>query len=254
MGKADGYLKIKTRLDNSDVDKDVKDLENKIKKVHTDNVNASNEQRDLQAEIDKYNQLTQKADKYRQQLKMLQKEKKDMFAMNPSLAVSTTPEYSNLNSQIDTMRQKYAEVTKEIDKQSHKIDKVHQKLNKIKVKQEENNAKISEFQAKIERIKMNKVEQGINSVGKSISGTIGKIGRMTLAVLGIRTAINAVRSAISLVAQYNPQIATDISYIKYALAQTVLPVVQKLVSLAYTLLGYINAITSAWFGFNLFAN
>ena len=254
MGKADGYLKIKTRLDNSDVDKDVKDLENKIKKVHTDNVNASNEQRDLQAEIDKYNQLTQKADKYRQQLKMLQKEKKDMFAMNPSLAVSTTPEYSNLNSQIDTMRQKYAEVTKEIDKQSPKIDKVHQKLNKIKVKQEENNAKISEFQAKIERIKMNKVEQGINSVGKSISGTIGKIGRMTLAVLGIRTAINAVRSAISLVAQYNPQIATDISYIKYALAQTVLPVVQKLVSLAYTLLGYINAITSAWFGFNLFAN
>ena len=183
LGKADGYLKIKTRLDNSDVDKDVKDLENKIKKVHTDNVNASNEQRDLQAEIDKYNQLTQKADKYRQQLKMLQKEKKDMFAMNPSLAVSTTPEYSNLNSQIDTMRQKYAEVTKEIDKQSPKIDKVHQKLNKIKVKQEENNAKISEFQAKIERIKMNKVEQGINSVGKSISGTIGTIGRMNLAVL-----------------------------------------------------------------------
>lgn len=254
MGKTDGFLKIKTRLDNSDVDKDVKDLENKIKKLQTDNTKASDEQKTLQAEIDRYNQLTQKADKYKQQLKTLQKEKKDMFAMNPSLAVSTTPEYSNLNSQIDLMRQKYAEATKEIDKQSPKIDKVYQKLDKVKAKQEENNAKISEFKSKVDQIEIKKMEQGINAVGKNITGTIGNIGKMALAIVGVRTAINAVRSAISIVAQYNPQIATDINYIKYALAQTVLPIVQKLVSLAYTLLGYINAITSAWFGFNLFAN
>lgn len=249
----DGYLKIKTKLDNSGIDKDVQTLENKIKKMQTDNEKASTEQSSLQREIDNYEELHQKAEQYRHKIKELKAEKEAMQANNPGLSVSVdTPEFASLKAQITSLEQQYAKATAEIDKQAPKIEKVYSKLDKVKSKQTENNAKISEFKQKIDQIEVSKVEKGINSVGKSIQSSIGKLGKMALAVFGIRTAFNAVRSAVSIVSQYNPQIAADIDYIKYALANTLLPVVQKLVSFAYTLLSYINAITTAWFGINLF--
>lgn len=39
----DGYLKIKTKIDNNEVDKGISELENKIKKLQTDNSNKSQE-------------------------------------------------------------------------------------------------------------------------------------------------------------------------------------------------------------------
>lgn len=250
---ADGYLKIKTKLDNSGMDKDIQALENKIKKLQTENSRASEEENSLQKEIDYYEELHQKADAYRQKLKELKAEKEAMQASNPALAVSVdTPEFANLKTKISELEQQYAKTTTEIDKQAPKIEKVYSKLNKVKSKQIENNAKITEFKQKIDKIQVDKVEKGINSVGKSIQDSIGRLGKMAIAVFGIRTAFNAVRSAVSTLSQYNPQLAADIDYIKYALANTLFPVVQKLVSLAYTLLSYINAITTAWFGINLF--
>ena len=47
----DGYLKIKTKIDNSGIDKDVSELENKIKKLQKENTNKSNERSSLQNEI-----------------------------------------------------------------------------------------------------------------------------------------------------------------------------------------------------------
>lgn len=75
-----------------------------------------------------------------------------------------------------------------------------------------------------------------------------------MAVFGIRTAFNAVRSAMSMVQQYNPQIAADFEYMRYCIANLLMPVIQGLVKLLYTVLSYINAIASAWFGINLFGN
>ena len=40
----DGYLKIKTKIDNKDVDKGITELENKIKKLQEDNSKSSTEQ------------------------------------------------------------------------------------------------------------------------------------------------------------------------------------------------------------------
>ena len=251
----DGYLKIKTKIDNKDVDKGVAELENKIKKLQTDNSELSKEENGLQKEIDNYEKLTQKADEYQQKIKELKSEKDAMFTANPSLAVTyDTPEYANIKSQIEAIKQKYAEATSEIDKQAPKIDKVYEKLSKVKAKQAENNAKISQFKQKIDQININRIQGDLNSVGKSIQSQISKIGKMALAVFGIRTAFNAVRMAVSTLSQYYPDISANINYIRYALASMLLPVIQKLISLAYTLLSYINAITSAWFGINLFSN
>lgn len=75
-----------------------------------------------------------------------------------------------------------------------------------------------------------------------------------MAVIGIRTAWNAVRSAVNMVKQYNSQVSTDFEYMGYCIANVVAPAVQGLIKLLYTLLNYVNAVSMAWFGVNLFAN
>ncbi len=254
MSKVDGYLKIKTKLDNSGIDKDVAELENKINKVEIQNAQNSSEQDALQQEVNRYEELRNEADSYKQKIQELTMQKEKMIAKNPDLTVSGSTELDNLNFKIETMSAKYKKAADELDKQAPKVDKTITKIEKLKAKQDENNAKISQFRAKIEAIKANKIKEQFDGVGTSIQKTIGKIGKMALAVFGIRAGINAVKSAMSILSQYNPQIAADIDYIKYALANTLLPVIQTLINFAATLLRYINAITSAWFGINLFSS
>lgn len=250
----DGYLKIKTKIDNSNVDKEIKQLEDKIKKLQTDNSKQSQQQDSLQAEINKYEQMTQKAEEYRQTIKKLEQDKASMMTNNPDLVVSSTPEYTNLNAQLDAIKAKYASTTAEIDKQAPKIDKVYTKLEQVKSKQTENNTKIAEFRHQIEQINMNNIQQGVDNVGKSITNQIGKLGKMAMAVVGVRTAFSAVSRVVNLVKQYNSQVSTDFEYMGYCIANIVAPAVQKLIQLLYTALSYVNAITTAWFGINLFAN
>ena len=209
----------------------------------------------LKEEIEDYEELCRKATEYKEKIKQLKAEKASMRKQNPSLAVAKdTPEYAGIRTQIAEMQQKYAQVNQEIDKQAPRLEKTYDKLEKIKAKQSENNVKIAEFKSKIESANMGKVQNSVEKVGKSISSQIGKIGRMTLAIAAIRTAWGLVNSTINLVAQNNKQVATDFEYMKFAIAQTLLPVIQKLIGFLYTVLSYINAIANAWFGINLFGN
>lgn len=251
----DGYLKIKTKIDNSEVPKGVKELEDKIKKAQVDNTSNSQEQGNLEAEINAYERLQNQADGYHQKLKELNLEKNKITQANPGMAVSQdSAELTNIKAQIDSINQKYRQTVSEIDKQAPKMDKVYARLTKVKAKQAENNAKISEYKQKIESIKTQHIENSLNNAGKSISKQISSIGRMALGIVGISTAWGTVRSAIGLVSQYNTQVSTDLDYMKFCLANAIAPVIQRLISLAMTLLSYINAITSAWFGVNLFTN
>lgn len=248
----DGYLKIKTKLDNSGIDKDITELENKIKKAQTDNLGLDKEATGLQEEISQYEKLCNEADKYKEKIKQLEAERRTLTL--GGLSSTDVPQYNSLTTDIDLMKQKYSQATLEIDKQASKIDKVYAKLDKIKAKQTENNAKVQEFKDKIESIKINKVQNQINNIGKGIQGQISKIGKMAFAIIGIRTAWNAVRSAINIVSQYNSQVSTDLEYMRYCIANALVPIVQSLIKLLYTALSYINAISTAWFGINLFSN
>lgn len=248
----DGFLKIKTKIDNKDVDKGIVELENKIKKLQEDNSKSSIKQDSLQKEIDNYEELCNEAEKYGNTIKRLEEERKSLLA--GGLKNSDVSRYDLVTSEIEQIKQKQAQVTSEIDKQAPKIEKVYSKLDKVKQKQTENNSKIVEFKNKIEQINMNKIQKSLDNVGKGIQKQISGLGKMAFAVIGIRTAFGAVKSLISSVSQYNSQVSADFEYMRFCIANALIPVVQWLVKLLYTALSYVNAIASAWFGTNLFAN
>lgn len=98
------------------------------------------------------------------------------------------------------------------------------------------------------------IQNSIQGIGSGIDGVTKKITRWALAVFGIRTAMNFIRTSMSTLSQYNEQIGVDVDYIRYLLASTLQPVIENLIKLAYKLLAYVNYIAKAWFGVNLFAN
>lgn len=97
------------------------------------------------------------------------------------------------------------------------------------------------------------LKNSIDDIGNSVSKTVRKVGQWALAIFGIRSAYLAVRGAMSTLSQYDDQMAVNVEYIRYALANALKPVIETLINLAYKLLTYTNYIAKAWFGVDLFA-
>lgn len=86
----------------------------------------------------------------------------------------------------------------------------------------------------------------LNNIGNGIEGVIKKVTRWGLALFGIRSMYNFIRGSMSTLSGYNEQLATDVEYIRFVIASTLQPVIERIIQLAYTLLSYVLYIGRAW--------
>lgn len=114
--------------------------------------------------------------------------------------------------------------------------------------------KLVKKQQDLNKSDLSNLTKSIDNVGSSVSKTIKKVTRWGLAIFGIRSAYMAVRQAMSTLSQYDDQLASNVEYIRYALASVLKPVIEYLVNLVYKLLSYVNYLAKAWFNVDLFAN
>lgn len=122
---------------------------------------------------------------------------------------------------------------------------------------EKTNNKLIDLNAKQEKLNMidlNNAKSSIDGIGTSITGVIKKVGKWALAIFGIRSAYMFVRQAMSTLSQYNDQLATDVEYIRFAIATTLQPLIEAIIKLVYQLLGLLNSVAKTLFGIDLFAN
>ena len=99
-----------------------------------------------------------------------------------------------------------------------------------------------------------KVQSGLDNVGKATQNIIRKIVKWGLALIGIRGLYGLITGSISTLSQYDDQLATDIQYIRYLIANTLKPVIDTIINAVYTLLAYVNYLAKAWFNVDLFAS
>src|SRR5574344_2006826 len=175
--------------------------------------------------------------------------------MDGSIIIGTELDNSKFDSQIALVESKMQEIEDKLKKADMgfdvgdtikleaEYDNLASKLNTLKIKKEEAN-----------KIDFSNVEQNVGKIGNSIGEIIQKVIRWGLAVFGIRSAYLAVRQAASTLSQYNKQISSDLSYIQFALATALQPIIQGLISLVFKILSYVNYLAEAWFHVNLFAN
>ena len=247
----DGEITIGTRLDTDKFDRQISQLEKKMKKEEDKKIIIDAKLGSQQQELDKARQKTDAlADAY-QRLKEVQ----DRLATGQA-----TPKEFGTFQDLQNTYGSLEKLGSEFDKALTKQNAIEQKVAQTKYRYDEINAKVSEYKSKIENIQIQKqvadvekLKSSFNSVGSSIQKSITNVARLALGIFGVRSAYLALRRASSDLASYDKQYAANLEYIRYALTQMIAPVLQWIVRLAATLLGYINAIVQAWFGINLFS-
>ena len=247
----DGEITIGTKLDTDKFDRQISQLEKKMKKEEDKKIVIDAKLGSQQQELDEARQKTDElADAY-QRLKE---------AQNKVSTRQATPKEFTTIQDLQSTYGSLEQIGTQFDKALSKQEAIEQKVAQTKYRYDEINAKVSEYKQKIENVKIEKqvadvekLKSGFNNVGSSIQGAVKHVARLALGIFGVRSAFMFLRRASSDLASYDQQYATNLEYIRYALTQMIAPVLQWIVNLAAKLLGYINAIMQGWFGINLFS-
>ena len=228
--KADGTITIETKINKKGFEKQLKDLENE--KVNDVEIEPEVDSNKVQQEVKEAKEKIKDSDKkvtyefefdegYEEQISLLEAKIEELIFEYNALANE-----EGFDEQSIEARELAAEIEKNINQ-----------LNALKKKQEDIGK-----------------DKNFKSIGNEIEKIIKKIGKWALAVFGIRSAYMFVRQAVSTLSQYNKQMAADIQYLRYAIANTLQGVIEALIRGVYTLLSYINYLAKAWFNVNLFEN
>jgi len=165
-----------------------------------------------------------------------------------TITIATELDTKSFDKQIEAVEREIADLenqlskSKELGFSSKDVDELNLKLEKAKNKLVQLNAQKNKLGNTVP----------VDNLGKSFENSIKKVGRLALAIFGIRSAYLAVRRASSDLANYDDQYATDLEYIRFVLTQAIAPILKFIVSLAMKLLQIINYIIQALFGVNLF--
>lgn len=176
--------------------------------------------------------------------------------MDGWITIGTELETKSFDKQIGELEYELKQIEyelehkKELNLDSRTIQEYETKVEKLK------NRIISlrEQQEKINNSDLINIKDSIDDIGNSVKNVVTKVTKWGLAIFGIRSAYNFVRQSVSTLSQYNNQIATDISYIRYAIASTLQPVIERIIQLVYKLLAYVGYLAKAWFNVDIFAN
>ena len=95
-------------------------------------------------------------------------------------------------------------------------------------------------------------KSNFENISKGLQNVTQKVGKWALAVFSVRSAYMLVRRAVNTLTEDNEQLATDIKFIQYAIAQMLKPAVEFIVRSLYKLIGLINAVYIKLFGTSLF--
>lgn len=117
------------------------------------------------------------------------------------------------------------------------------------------NSKIREMQSGLSSVAstgLKGITKKIEGIGKSVQNVTKKVVKWGLALVGIRSAYNFIRQSVSTVSQYNKGLSNQIDFMKTVIATALEPLIKRIISLAYTLLSFINNIVKKLTGKDLF--
>lgn len=233
----DGWVIVGTKLDSKQLEKDLRQAERKLQQFENEAEKLTKAK--AKAEVD--------LAPYEEQKRLIQ----EMTDERNRYAQTEAEVTNNLNLekvQLNELNEKYS-------KQLNNLEEVNQKIKENAKNQALVKTEIQDTNKKLVQSKgYDAIKDNLNDIGKSTSKIIKQVARWTLAVFGVRAVYGFVRNAVSTLSQYNEQLATDLEYIRFAIASSLQNAILGLIQLAYKLLTYINYLANAWFGINLFAN
>lgn len=256
---ADGYITIETKLSTDKFDKQITDLEKKIKNEEDKAQLKLKAKLQAEDELEKHKQkiaeVEQEYEKTSQQVEHLQS-----IMSKQSQGISLTPqEFTDLqgSEKVIANNEKIGET---LDKMYAKEMKLNNTVERTSSAYRQTKDNVSAYKAKVESINLQKqqaqvsqLKKGFQKVNTSVANSIKHMGRLALGIFSVASAYRLMSSASSTLGQYDEQYATNLEYIRYLIAQAIAPALKYVVNLASTLLSYLNYILNAWFGITLFS-
>lgn len=256
---ADGWITIGTQLATDKFDKQIANLEKKIKNEEEKTQLKLKAKLQAEDELRRHKQAIFEIEKeYEKTSQQVEKLQNIMSKQSKGIALSPQ-EFTDL--------QDYNQITKENEKIGSQLDKMYAKEVKLNnavdrtslaYKQIQNS--VTGYKSKIESIKLQKQQAQVNSIkdgfdkmNKSVGDSIKHVGRLALGIFSVASAYRLMSQASSTLGQYDEQYATNLEYIRYLIAQVLAPALKYIVNLASTLLSYLNYIAQAWFKVTLFS-
>lgn len=256
---ADGSIMIETKLSTDKFDKQMTDLEKKIK--NEENKAQLKLKAKLQAEdeLERHKQaifeIEKEYEKTSQQVEHLQS-----IMSKQSQGISLTPqEFTDLqgSEKVIANNEKIGET---LDKMYAKEVKLNNAVDRTTLAYKQTKDNVTSYKSKIESVNIQKqqaqvdqLKNGFKKMNTSVSSSIKHIGRLALGIFSVASAYRLMSAASSTLGQYDEQYATNLEYIRYLIAQAIAPALKYVVNLASTLLSYLNYIAQAWFGITLFS-
>ena len=176
--------------------------------------------------------------------------------MDGWVTVGTKLDTKDFDSQIKEVQYELEQIEYELSKKKElRLDS--RTVSEYEAKAEKLNNRLIDLRKKQEDLNktdLTKAQQNIEKLGNSTSKVITKISRWVLAIFSVRSAYMGIRNAMSVLTQYNDDLANKLESIKLVFASALEPLITRIVDLVYSLLGVINSIAKAWFNVDLFAS
>nr|DAE35526.1 MAG TPA: helix-rich protein [Caudoviricetes sp.] len=251
----------------SSVEKRLKELDEKANKpIEVNGVKITGATNLTKEEENEYNQLQSKLNElYNQKLELDKAEQSITQELKKQEAVieqqnNATKEQILNNS---SNASKILELSSDLEKMVHEYNAIQKAdiistkdINRAKELKKDIRKAVKEIEklggGKITIRGIDDVSKKTNNINNGLNNIIKKVGKWALAVFGVRSAYSAIRSAMSTLTQYDDQLATNLEYIRYALASTLKPVIEWILNAVVKLLQYINYIWKAWTKNDLF--
>ena len=232
----DGWVTIGTKLDTTQLEKDLKNAKHRLIKFEEEAEKLQDEKIIIEADLSDYQkQIEELHESYDEYLKEAQTEEQvaNVLAME--------------DIELQKINEKYTEQVSKLDEVNNKIQEnaYNQQLVKNEIEQTTNT--LNQTQG------FEKMESAIKNVGNELKKNIKKVIRWGLALLGIRTVLSLLTRSFSTLMQYNDDLKNKIESMKLMLAVAFEPIINWIVAMAQKLLSIISTILKAFFGIDIYA-
>lgn len=227
----DGWIRIGTDVETKTFDNQIEQCEKELQELQAKIENPDTIQIDTKDYDTKINEA-------KEQLSSL----KTLASKGDKFSITGISRAEDRIKSLNTEKDKFV-----ADKKAEFITKAESQAEKLRNKLVDLNEKKNKLTTSADGGFLNNIINRTNTI-------LGQIAKWGLAVFGVRTAYRAVSQAMSIISQYDAQIGADIQYIKYALAMTLQPVIQGIISLVYKALSLIGLLIKNLTGVNIFKN
>ena len=245
----DGYITIGTKIDSKDLESELKQLKKELSKYEKDNEMLLKQKAKIDLDTKEAEQKINDINAKLEQIEV----KRGSLALQQENAPKYSESYFEAVEQLNQLQIEESKYLSQHEETLGVIQNQETALSDINSKIEDNVKQQALLKNEIIGVNNELRQQSaLDTISNKISGIVKKVTGWGLALFGIRGAYSMISRAMSTLSQQDKNMASQIQYIQWTLAQAIAPVVKFIINAVKLILDYINAIWRILFGHDLF--